>query len=316
MNRSRLAALWTLYVDLPLTDMPCPLCGGRAGRVLLRRDRHLLAIEVRECADCGFVHASRNFDAEAARRFYAVIYPNVMYRISRSDPAYDRWKVDQAAFRWDRIEALIGVPAEVFELGCGDGHFLVEARRRGAGRLAGVEPDPDSRRHVAASLGRPDAVHADLADAGSVPARSGLIALFHVLEHLVDPLETLRALTRDFAGWLVIEVPDLLGDWSGLGLMNFHVAHRSYFTPRTLRAMLATVGFAVVHEDREGPEVGIHPGNLRVFARRDDGVAGVDHGLRPVADPVAEQIARFVRPWSLRHGYPRAAIRLARLALG
>jgi len=36
-----------------------------------------------------------------------------------------------------------------------------------------------------------------------------------------------RRLTWDFDGWLVIEVSDPLGSWSSIGLINFHISHRS-----------------------------------------------------------------------------------------
>ncbi|MDO9502344.1 hypothetical protein, partial [Falsiroseomonas sp.] len=146
MKARRIAALKKLYLDLPLTRRPCPLCGGMSGQVLLRRDRHLLPIHIEQCDDCGFVHAARSLDGEGARQFYTDIYPWLMYRLPREDPGYDRQKQDQAAFRWQRIRARIGdLPSRLFELGCGDGHFLAEAKRLGVERLAAVEPDAGCR---------------------------------------------------------------------------------------------------------------------------------------------------------------------------
>jgi len=311
MKARRIAALKRLYFDLPLKRRPCPLCGGLSGHTLLRWDRHLLRIHVEQCDVCGFVHAARSLDGDGARQFYTEIYPLLMYRLSREDPGYDRQKQEQAAFRWRRIRERIGVlPAHLFELGCGNGHFLAEAKRLGVSDLAAVEPDAGCRKRIADGLGMSGRIWSDLDEARRAPADSDMIAMFHVLEHLADPLATLREITKGFDGWLVIEVPDLMGDWSSLGLQNFHVAHRSYFTVGTLRALLAKAGFAILHEEREGIETGIFPGNLRVFARR-----GENETTTPPDDPVAAHVAGLLKPWSIRNGYPRSLGRIARLVL-
>lgn len=315
MKARRIAALKSLYLDLPLTRRPCPLCGGQSGRILLRRDRHLLPIHVEQCDECGFVHAARSLDGDGTKQFYTDIYPWLMYRRPREDSGYDRHKQEQAAFRWRRIRERIGeLPARLFELGCGGGHFLAEAKRLGIDALSAVEPDAGSREKIAQSLGMTGRIWGDLAEAGRAPADSDMIVLFHVLEHLDDPLAVLRRMTEGFDGWLVIEVPDLLGDWSSMGLQNFHIAHRSYFTAGTLHALLAKAGFTVLHEEREGFETGIYPGNLRVFARR--GTAAAPDAVPPgERAAVLAHVARQMKPWSIRNGYPRSLVRMIRLAL-
>ncbi|MBU2092065.1 MAG: hypothetical protein KKB63_16015, partial [Alphaproteobacteria bacterium] len=184
MKLQRLEAIRKLYFSLPLVPRDCPLCGGKSGSLLVRRDRYFLPIDVVECTDCGFVHASRNLDREGARQFYTSIYPWLIYRRPRAEAEYDLQKREQAAFRWQRILARIDRPDSVFELGCGDGHFLAEARRLGISQLAAVEPDSSSRAHIIASLGPETDLWGDLSDVPQQPLKSQLIAMFHVLEHL------------------------------------------------------------------------------------------------------------------------------------
>lgn len=77
--------------------------------------------------------------------------------------------------------------------------------------------------------------------------RFDIITLNHVLEHLLDPVETLADLRTRFlkdGGSVIIEVPDILyvrkGDFS-----PFHIQHVNYFTPQTLARVCNQAGLAV-----------------------------------------------------------------------
>jgi SAM-dependent methyltransferase len=77
--------------------------------------------------------------------------------------------------------------------------------------------------------------------------RFDVVTLNHVLEHLLDPVETLADIRKRFlrpGGSVIIEVPDISyvrrGDFS-----PFHIQHVNYFTPHTLSRTCNRAGLAV-----------------------------------------------------------------------
>ena len=90
----------------------------------------------------------------------------------------------------------------VIDFGCGNGHFLQNIRSR-ASRLQAVELQT-SYRHALNEAGIPCFAHVD----ECLPA--DVVFLFHVLEHLPDPIPLLRSLREKVAGaggYVIVEVP-------------------------------------------------------------------------------------------------------------
>lgn len=96
----------------------------------------------------------------------------------------------------------------ILDVGCGDGQFLEYLRDRGFRRCVGVEVNPD-RLHEA--VGRGLTAHLDLktAIADHGPTFS-VIFLWHVLEHVREPVSLLRELAgaMDPQGVIVVSVPN------------------------------------------------------------------------------------------------------------
>jgi SAM-dependent methyltransferase len=88
------------------------------------------------------------------------------------------------------VAAKVTPGARVLDFGCGNGAFMVTARRAGFD-CVGVELDPEMRARAAANSGCP--VHA-LEEVRASGMRFDLIHLGDVLEHLPAPRETLESL--------------------------------------------------------------------------------------------------------------------------
>lgn len=288
----------------------CPLCDANEPVEILRRDRYFLDVRLSVCGACGMTYLARGLTAETAATFYGGIYQRLMRTADDNAAAIGAQRL-AAGYRAHVLRQVIGSLDEILDIGTGLGFFLDACRQAGSQLYHGIEPGPAQRRYAEAELGLGGHVDGDgLAAARTLPFRPRIVTLFHVFEHLDDPGSVLSQVTGWLAsdGWLVIEVPDV-SDWARLGLQHVHVSHRSYFTPETLSALLARHGFAVVRQDRE--EHGIHPGNLRVFARPgaacNVGVSDVDAGR------LAAESRRRIDAFAIRTGYPRAAVRLLRL---
>ncbi len=96
------------------------------------------------------------------------------------------------------------------------------------------------------------------------PASADVVTLFHVLEHLPDPMQAMAHIHRGLrpGGLLVIEVPNIL-QWDASPANIYFGAHLFYFNRHTLLA-LASAHFEPVSVHDEG--------NLWVVLRRRDRV--------------------------------------------
>jgi SAM-dependent methyltransferase len=136
----------------------------------------------------------------------------------------------------------------LLDIGCASGLFLEAMQQRPGWQVEGVELHEQTARAVSRRLGIP--VFAGPFEAARYPDRSfDALTLWDVLEHLHDPLASLREMRRILrpGGVLFIRVPNaasylarLFGRyWVGYDLPR----HMTIFTPRTLAHMLARAGF-------------------------------------------------------------------------
>jgi len=136
----------------------------------------------------------------------------------------------------------------LLEVGCGSGEWL--SYMRGLGwRVEGVEPDPIA---VEIALGGGLNVRGGrLSEQRHPDGYADVIALIHVIEHLHDPLDTLRECRRvlDPNGRLVIATPNS----ASLGHSRFKSnwvsldppRHLIIFDPPTMRRLLNEAGFDI-----------------------------------------------------------------------
>jgi len=296
--------------------MPCPGCGACAPDPIWRYDRYFFRVDLSLCTHCSLIYLARGLSGEAEQQFYANFYPRIMGRPNIVELARFRML---AGYRLQVISNVIGTVEDVLDLGAGTGFFLDACRSLGCRRFVGIEPGQPQARHAIEVLGLKKQLLVEaFSEQTRLPFEPRIVTLFHVLEHLENPGATLRVLQRQMAedGWLVVEVPDILADWHRLGLIQVHVSHRSYFCARTLTDLLQNNGFRVQYISREAE--GVYPGNLRIFARRMAQQEACESLVSPPNVQQRELLKRYVRSqistFSLRNGYPRAAIRLLRRA--
>lgn len=134
----------------------------------------------------------------------------------------------------------------LLDIGCGTGEFLSEMRNAGW-EVAGLERNFEAARYARDRLGL-NVISGTVEELAAIAERFDVIILWHVLEHLYHPRETMQHVARLLQdnGIAFIAVPNIGGVdakiygkyWVALDAPR-HVQH---FTLLTLQSMAATAG--------------------------------------------------------------------------
>lgn len=226
-----------------MESVACNLCGRDDARPLARPR----GFRVVRCRACGLVYVNPRPVPEALLPLYADYHG----RDGESEASWDRlmgriFRESAAILCASRNGSGRG---RLLDVGCGFGAFVAAMRERGWD-AEGLDPSP-AVVAAAARRGRP----VRLGTLEGMPAPHGTydaITMFYVLEHLPDPMGTLRKAWGLLApgGTILIRVPDTtpivrllapLGLGEGLYDPPFHLYD---FSPAVLREMLRRTGFA------------------------------------------------------------------------
>lgn len=134
----------------------------------------------------------------------------------------------------------------VVEIGCGDGDFLREVCKVGSNRGIGLDPSRARESRKPVGMGTVEIINALFED---VRLRSvDAIAAQHVLEHLPQPVETLRRARQNLrsGGLGYFEVPNARSIFHGLNVWDLIYEHVSYFSPGSLDRALTEAGFSTL----------------------------------------------------------------------
>ncbi len=221
----------------------CRLCGGHA------RPSELLApLPFLTCERCGFA-----FREDRGERDVHAIYESGAYTEARgaeySDPRTLGERRRHARVRLDFI-APHADGGRLLDVGAAGGAFVEQALARGFD-AEGVEPTPEFAAFARETLGVP--VRATTVEqAGLVDGSLDVVTMWHVLEHVPDPVAVLTLLGAVLRpdGVLALEVPNAAGHlarslgraWPSLE-PDVHV---NQFGPRSLAQALERAGLAVV----------------------------------------------------------------------
>jgi 2-polyprenyl-3-methyl-5-hydroxy-6-metoxy-1,4-benzoquinol methylase len=240
--------------DELLRGRACPTCGSAAAREELAKDHMQLV----RCTACDLVYVSPTFDEAHYKEVYASQeYQDIVrdlgirsheYRVSR----FGRERVGLMAAQ------LTTASPRYLDVGCSTG-FVVEAARDAGWDAIGVDLNPS-----AIEFGRSrnlDLRTAALEDGGFEAESFDAVSLFDVLEHLLDPVQTVRAAVRLLrrGGILFLYVPNY--DSASRLLMGkdahfiWPTHHLNYYTPATIRDLMTREGLETAYLATEGLDI-------------------------------------------------------------
>lgn len=236
----------------------CNLCSSREVEIVGEHDRHGAPLPTVICRSCGLVRTDPMPEAAQIEAYYAREYRRSYKGAARPTARRVLRALDVARDRLERLRPHLQGRRRALDVGASSGEFLQVLRAAGIS-ATGIEPNEAYSRWARENLGL-EIENTDWSRADFPPGRFDAITLFHVLEHLADPVGALRRLAGWLApgGMLAVEVPNIEGT-CGSPRGRFHFAHLHHFNLVTLAAAGETAGLTVVarHTSPDGGNITI-----------------------------------------------------------
>lgn len=218
----------------------CLLCQSLSYKIRNNKVRDNENIQVLECVDCGLVYLSQM--DHITNDFYE--------QSGMLNGDFDLGRYRKQTYKDDSRRAnslrdkLIG--RKVLDFGCGSGGFL-HLIKDIASDVSGVELD----RRLNSTLNSEGIKCFD--DISNLEGTFDVITLFHVVEHLINPVDILKQLEKHLStnGIIIIEVPNAddallsLYDSKPFADFTYWSCHVYLFNSATLERMLKKAGYKV-----------------------------------------------------------------------
>jgi SAM-dependent methyltransferase len=233
------------------TKTDCPVCRSGNARFLFENEDILYgypdSFPLWRCNDCGHIFLVGNFTPEMLTNLYTHYYPRSHFDIENYKPYLEEkgfmaWLDGKSAgcHRW------VPPNVRVLDIGCGFCQTLGYHKNRGC-EVYGCEADENikliAERHgfnVHVGLFNPDNYEKDFFD---------YVTMDQVLEHIVDPIETLRQIHTILkpGGKLIVGVPDpacIERYTFGRHWQNWHTPyHPNMFSQKSMKTAFEQTGF-------------------------------------------------------------------------
>ncbi len=218
----------------------CRLCRSSRLPLLIEVEGH----QIRHCPRCGL---GQTVDHGLGGSYDRAYLTSGWHGVEPSPQELERSVRSQ--LRRIRVVRRAAPGRQLLEVGFGPGCFLEAARRAGF-QVRGIDVSSAAAEFCTRHFGLPVQV-ASVEDAHFCAGSLDAIAAWHVLEHVTDPLATLRKMREWLAprGIIAVEVPNyeshdarcLGADWFGWQPRY----HRWHCTPRALVRMLNEAKYSV-----------------------------------------------------------------------
>lgn len=218
------------------TSNPCCLTGSHDGIVVCNKDRHGGELRTVICKDSGLVFTDPRPTPEQIKTFYADEYRQSYKGTVVPKPKHVLRAGRMAHSRLNEIKDFLTPQSSILDVGSGGGEFVYTCKLKGW-NAAGIEPH---RGYANFSIDEYDIdVDCNFYDEVKFNHESfDTITMFHVLEHLEDPVGSIQQLSKFLKtdGTFVVEVPNL-DDINTAPNQKWHIGHLYNFNLQTLQAV-------------------------------------------------------------------------------
>ncbi len=226
-------------------SLKCNLCGSNNYNVFKKIGDYLLI----RCKHCGLVCLNCDSVEEKMNKKYSLPYyaKTIFDREPKTEGELKR-QINKNAERAKQIISEVGKQGKLLDIGCGPGFFIACMREYGWD-VTGVDVSDWATDFARKKLGLN--VFTGAVEKIKFNDNFNLVTMMHVLEHLPDPVVTLKRVYELISdeGWLFITGPNLASFdriWHGRNWRWFtDRSHLYFFTPETYRRVLEKAGFLI-----------------------------------------------------------------------
>ncbi len=248
----------------------CNICGSKE-IFLYHKDHNNRSIY--KCKSCKIQFLNPQYSDEYLSNFYS--------KYTKDEPEWDEPLEKCHNYYLSIIEKYSIIRGKLLDIGCGKGHLLSAAKARGWS-VEGYDVDSFSAEKIGSKIGVK--IHCgDFTKINWCPKKYDVITMHQVIEHLKDPIQYLpiiAAALKDY-GILFIALPNI-NSFSSVTKLALEKAklkrkrvgayydaghHLFYYTPKTLKFLLARFGFEAIYF-RSGYKVRPKQLKLERFLRR------------------------------------------------
>jgi len=245
-----------------MEKIKCPICNYSWTKELFKaRSRIKISDQdfgIRKCLNCEIVFTFPALNWVEVEKFYPEAYPwkkeyktrNIFIKLFREVEN----KYSQYILKYDtkRLLKFIGKSKKgrILDVGCGNGLRLETFKKEGFNQCCGIEPLKESVDYAKEVKNLP-VIQKTLDEFNCSKNSFDIITLYHVFEHLHNPIHHLKILNKNLnsGGWLVIQIPNFNSwqaklfkeRWAGLSIP----CHYFHYTPKTINNLLSQNGFKV-----------------------------------------------------------------------
>lgn len=246
-------------LDVSHEDVCCVLCGQDTTKPLFKiKGRQLSGIYINDkfheiknsehivqCLHCGLVYVNPRVVLSSSMTTYTQKQEETYFAVTETDRAASNLML------LEHLTRLVGQPAQLLDIGFGDGLLLKQAQQHGWISW-GVETSANLVNRLADQMHKAQLYHGDLAEAHYPTGHFDVVTLINVLEHLKDPNQILTEVARVTrpGGIIAVHVPNvnsLSARFQGAKWHHYEpLEHFTYFNAHTLSSFLEKHQFTVI----------------------------------------------------------------------
>ena len=257
-RRKAINEIMVLYKKFGLVSDGCILCKSNSFTLVSEGDRYGFDLKKQFCNECGLIQTYPAVSREFHKQFYSYYYRPLYLKsevvnykdvIKEQD---DKAKKYLDYFINNGLSKKIA-DLSIIEIGCSSGG-TISALKTAAKSVQGCDLDVEAIKFAQDNF----RLNVEVGMyPSSLPDGPKLFILSHILEHVFNPLETLKKirLLMNTGDYLFIAVPGINGvaegDYKNDLRRYFHIAHVTDFTRSTLTNVANYAGFKVTNIDQE-----------------------------------------------------------------
>jgi len=233
-------------------ERACIICDGQSFQILYPGFDRLHGIsgefKILECVNCGLFTLRPKLLSQEIKIYYPddyICYVRAVEDETNFIQYLDRWLAREKRVR--QIVKRSNNPGRILDVGCATG-ILLNGMQRRAWECYGVEPDQKAAEYARKRFGL-EVCHGYLEETAFPDNYFDVVTLMDVLEHVYDPVSTLREVHRILKpdGYFIGTLPNADAwerFWFGPCWVGWDVPrHYHVFAPLTIRKLLDAHGF-------------------------------------------------------------------------